>query len=212
VVTAVLIVAFVVFVNESVRQIPVNYARKGGRFGPNSSYIPLRLNQAGVVPIIFAVSLVLLPSLVGQFLVGVKDPRISSFASDILLTFSPSSFWYNVIYFLLVVGLTFFYTSFVFNPVKISEDLQKLGGFIPGIRPGTATQRYLKETLNKVTAVGAVFLGLVAILPSFFQNVIGVSNLAIGGTGVLIVVSVVLETVKSLESQLVMGRYERFLK
>jgi preprotein translocase subunit SecY len=210
---AVFIVGVIVFMNEATREIPVSYARRAGRGGGmSSSYIPLRLNQAGVVPIIFAVSLVLLPSLLSQFLVGVGNPKIANLAATINTYFKPSSLAYNIIYFFLVFGFTYFYTSVVFNPEKISENLQKGGGFIPGIRPGSQTTKYLSEILNRITMAGAVFLGLIAILPSFFQNVVGVANLAIGGTGILIVVSVVLQMVRDLEAQLVMKKYDTFLR
>lgn len=211
-VLSVFIVGVIVFMNEATRQIPVSYARRVGRTGLSSSYIPLRLNQAGVIPIIFAVSLVLLPSLIGQFLSASSDPRLSQFAAQIITLFNPTSVIYNLVYFLLVFGFTYFYTSVVFNPEKISENLQKSGGFIPGIRPGPQTTKYLNGVLNRVTLAGAVFLGLIAILPSFFQNAIGVANLAVGGTGILIVVSVVLELTREMEAQLVMKRYETFLR
>jgi len=211
-VLSVVIVAFIVFMNEATRQIPVNYARRVGRLGISSSYIPLRLNQAGVIPIIFAVSLVLLPSLIGQFLSGLGDSSLANFARNLANAFDPTSLIYNLTYFLLVFGFTYFYTSVVFNPEKISENLQKSGGFIPGIRPGSHTTKYLNAILNRITLAGATFLGLIAVMPSLFQNVIGVANLAVGGTGILIVVSVVLEVTRNLESQLVMKRYENFLK
>ena len=180
--------------------------------GLSSSYIPLRLNQAGVIPIIFAVSLVMLPSLLGQFLQASSDPRLSQLAIKVTTLFDPTSVVYNLLYFLLVFGFTYFYTSIVFNPERISENLQKSGGFIPGIRPGPQTSKYLNGVLNRITLVGATFLGLIAILPSFFQNIIGVANLAVGGTGILIVVSVVLEMTREMEAQLVMKRYETFLR
>lgn len=209
---AVVIVGLIVFMNEAVRQVPISYARRGGKGGlPFSSYLPLRLNQAGVIPIIFAVSLVLMPTMVSQFLAGVTNPKISSFVNFLTTVFNPRSTVYNLVYFTLVVGFTYFYTAVVFNPQKISENLQKNGGFIPGIRPGSQTANYLSFVLNRITLVGAIFLGLVAVLPSFFQNTIGVANLAIGGTGILIVVSVVLEVTRELESQLVMRKYEGFL-
>ena len=211
-VLAVVIVGLVVFMNEAARQIPVNYSRRIGRVGSQASYIPLRLNQAGVIPIIFAVSLVLLPSLLTQFLSGMGNIKIAQLATTISAAFNPDSFLYNVVYFLLVFGFTYFYTSVVFNPERISENLQKSGGFIPGIRPGSQTTKYLSKVLSRITMVGATFLGLIAILPSFFQGAIGVSNLAIGGTGILIVVSVVLEMTRELEAQLVMKRYETFLR
>lgn len=209
---SIIIVGLIVFMNEATRQIPVNYARRIGAPTFSHSYIPLRLNQAGVIPIIFAVSLVLLPSLLSQFLTGVSNPKIAQLAQHLSLAFNPNSLLYNAVYFLLVFGFTYFYTAVVFNPEKISENLQKSGGFIPGFRPGTQTTKYLSSVLNRITLAGAVFLGLVAILPSFFQNAIGVANLAIGGTGILIVVSVVLEVTRELEAQLVMKRYESFIR
>jgi preprotein translocase subunit SecY len=211
-VLATVIVGLIVFMNESTRQIPVNYARRVGRAGLSSSYIPLRLNQAGVIPIIFAVSLVLLPSMASQFLANVPNQKVAQLATRLSTVFNPASIAYNAIYFLLVFGFTYFYTAVVFNPEKISENLQKSGGYIPGIRPGTQTTKYLSHVLNRITLVGAAFLGLIAILPSFFQNAIGVANLAIGGTGILIVVSVVLEMTRDVEAQLVMKRYETFLR
>lgn len=209
---AIVIVGLIVFMNEAMRKIPINYARRAGRAAMSSSYLPLRLNQAGVIPIIFAVSLVLLPSLISQILGGVASPKVAELAIRISQAFNPQKLIYNVFYFLLVFGFTYFYTAIVFNPEKIAENLQKNGGFIPGIRPGPQTAKYLSSVLNKITLVGAAFLGLIAILPSLFQNVIGVANLAIGGTGILIVVSVVLEFTREIESQLVMRRYEGFLR
>jgi len=211
-IVAVVIVGLVVFMNEATRQIPISYARRAGKASVGSSYLPLRLNQAGVIPIIFAVSLVLLPSLVSQILGGLPNQQIAQFATRLSQAFNPQSLLYNVFYFLLVCGFTYFYTAVVFNPEKISENLQKNGGFIPGIRPGTQTTHYLSGILNRITLVGAIFLGLIAILPSFFQNAIGVANLAIGGTGILIIVSVVLEFTREIESQLVMRKYEGFLR
>ena len=209
---AALIIGLIVFMNEATRQIPINYARRVGRAGLSSAYLPLRLNQAGVIPIIFAVSLVLMPSLVSQFLSGVSNPQVAQLATKIATSFNPQSFIYNLFYFLLVFGFTYFYTAIVFNPEKISENLQKNGGFIPGIRPGAQTAKYLSNVLNRITLVGATFLGLIAVMPSFFQNAIGVANLAIGGTGILIVVSVVLEITRELESQMVMKKYDAFIR
>jgi preprotein translocase subunit SecY len=210
---AVVIVGLIVFMNEAVRRVPISYARRAGRgMSAIASYLPLRLNQAGVIPIIFAVSLVLMPSIVSQFLVGSGNANLANLAGTIAALFNPQSILYNLFYFLLVFGFTYFYTSVVFNPAKISENLQKNGGFIPGIRPGTATAKFLSFVLNRITLVGATFLGLIAILPSFFQNFIGVANLAVGGTGILIVVSVVLEVTRELEAQLVMRRYEGFVR
>lgn len=209
---SILVVGLVIFVGESARQIPIHYARKRtiGTL-PASSYLPLRLNQAGVIPIIFAVSLVLMPSMLGQFLGNSSNVNIANFARGISTSFNPQSFLYNFVYFFLVFGFTYFYTAVVFNPEKISENLQKGGGFIPGVRPGGETAKYLSFVLSRITIVGGAFLGLVAVLPSFFQNSIGVANLAIGGTGVLIVVSVALEVIREIEGELVMGRYDRLI-
>lgn len=209
---SVVVVGLIVFMNEATRQIPISYARRGakGSIG-TASYLPLRLNQAGVIPIIFAVSLVLLPSLVTQFLSSSGNPQILSVAHFFANNFNPKSLAYNGFYFLLVLGFTFFYTAVVFNPEKISENLQKNGGFVPGIRPGVETAKYLSFVLNRITLVGASFLGLIAVLPSFFQNAIGVANLAIGGTSILIVVSVVLDITRELEAQLVMKKYDSFI-
>ncbi len=206
-----LVVGLIIFVGESVRQIPIQYARKrtGGTLS-SSSYLPLRLNQAGVIPIIFAVSLVLAPSLIGQFLAGSSNPAVAGVARWISVSFNPQSLIYNFTYFFLVFGFTYFYTAVVFNPEKIAENLQKGGGFVPGIRPGKETSKYLAFVLSRITVVGGLFLGLVAVMPSLFTNFIGVANLAIGGTGVLIVVSVVLEMIREIEGELVMGRYDRF--
>jgi len=172
----------------------------------------LRLNQAGVIPIIFAVSLVLAPSLISQFLSNSGNAAIAQIASTINQVFTPQSLVYNIVYFILVFGFTYFYTAVVFNPEKISENLQKGGGYIPGIRPGKETAKYLSFVLSRITLVGGAFLGLIAVLPSFFQKTIGVANLAIGGTGILIVVSVVLEIARELEGELAMRKYEAFVK
>jgi len=211
---ALVIIAVIVFMNEAVRKIPIHYSRRTGRFAtsPVSSYLPLRLNQAGVIPIIFAVSLVLLPSLISQFLAGSRNLQLAKFAGNIGHIFNPQSLVYNLVYFILVFGFTYFYTAVVFNPDKISENLQKGGGYIPGIRPGTQTSEYLSFVLSRITMIGGLFLGLVAVLPSFFQETIGIANLAIGGTGVLIVVSVVLEVARELEGELSMRKYETFVR
>lgn len=206
-----LVMGLIIFVNEAIRQIPISYA-KSTNLRQSSSYLPLRLNQAGVIPIIFAVSLVLMPSMVTQFLGASGNQNVINFATNIQRYFDPQSVLYNVIYFLLVVGFTYFYTSVVFNPEKISENLQKSGGFIPGIRPGSSTIKYLNFILNRITLVGAVFLGLVAVLPSLVQGTVGVTNLAIGGTGVLIAISVVLEIIREVEGEMITTRYERFTK
>lgn len=209
---ALAVMALIIFVNEAIRQIPISYAKATRGLKQAQSYLPLRLNQAGVIPIIFAVSLVLMPSMISQFLGTSNNPTLVNIMTAIQRFFSPASVSYNITYFLLVVGFTFFYTSVVFNPEKIAENLQKSGGFIPGIRPGISTIKYLTFVLNRITVVGAVFLGLIAVLPSLIQGGIGVSNLAIGGTGVLIVISVVLEIIREIEGDLLMSKYEGYTK
>lgn len=206
-----LVMGLIIFVNEAIRQIPISYS-KSTNLRQSASYLPLRLNQAGVIPIIFAVSLVLMPSMIVQFLGTSGNQTLLNVATNIQRYFDPQSLVYNVIYFLLVVGFTYFYTSVVFNPEKISENLQKSGGFIPGIRPGSATIKYLNFILNRITLVGAVFLGLVAILPSLIQGTIGVTNLAIGGTSILIAISVVLEIIREVEGEMLTSRYDRYVR
>lgn len=212
---ALLLVAGIVLVNEGTRQIPIQYAKRirGGKvYGGQSTYLPLKINQAGVIPIIFAVSLVLIPGMAGRYLEGVGNEIIAKGARILVRVFDPSHILYNIIYFLLVVGFTYFYTAVTFNPDKIADDIKGHGGFIPGIRPGRPTSDYLNRVLARITLAGAVFLGLVAVLPSLAQNITGVAALTLGGTGILIVVSVVLETMRQLESQMIMRDYEGFLE
>lgn len=212
---AFLVIAGIVLINEAVRQVPVFYAKqvKGNKiYGGQNTHIPLRLNQAGVIPIIFAVSLVLIPSLLGNYLSTAKNPFLHNIAIAITTWFNPTGLIYNAIYFVLVVGFTYFYTAVVFNPKKIAEDIQKYGGFVPGIRPGAPTAHFLNSVLTRITLVGALFLGIIAIFPTIAKEITGIQTLLLGGTGILIVVTVILETVKSLEAQLVMRNYEGFLK
>ncbi|HLB60983.1 MAG TPA: preprotein translocase subunit SecY [Patescibacteria group bacterium] len=212
---AIAVIGGIVMVNEAVRRVPIAYAKRvrgKALYGGSSTHLPLRLNQAGVIPIIFAVSMVLLPTMLASFLGQVPNRAIASFFIRVSEIFNPNSFFYNAFYFLLVIGFTYFYTAITFNPTKIAGEIQKYGGFIPGIRPGAATAQYLNYILTRITLVGALFLGIIAVLPAVAQAITGVSIFVIGGTGVLIVVSVVLETVKTLEAQLVMRSYEGFLK
>lgn len=208
-----LVVAAVVFVNEAIRRIPIKYARRvrGAAYGNQTSFLPMKVNQAGMIPIIFAVSLVLMPSLVARFLASSGNPDLVGFGLTLDRWFNPGGFAYNLFYFLMVMGFTFFYTAVVFNPDKISDSVKKNGGFIPGIRPGKPTADYLSYVLLRITLAGAVFLGLVAIMPALVQLFTNVGNLTLGGAGILIVVSVVLETVKQLEGRLVMRNYEGFV-
>ncbi|KKS33253.1 MAG: Protein translocase subunit SecY [Candidatus Amesbacteria bacterium GW2011_GWA2_42_12] len=214
-IVSLVVVVSIVFMNEASRNIAVAYARRvrGGKvYGGQATHLPLRLNQAGVIPIIFAVSMVLIPSLVARFLEQVNNPAVVNAARTVATFMTPNGTAYNVIYFALVVGFTYFYTAVVFNPQKIAEEIKKYGGFIPGIRPGEPTAQYLNWVLNRITLVGAIFLGVIAILPAIVQRGFNISTLSIGGTGILIVVSVVLETTKSLQSQMSIRSYDSFLK
>lgn len=203
----------IVRTGEAVREIPIQSARRGSSSlgAVSSSHLPLRLNQAGVIPIIFAVSFMLIPGMLSQVLGRVSQPALATFATTLSNLLSPSSALYNILYFVLVVAFTYFYTAVVFNPEKIAKDLRSSGSFIPGIRPGPNTVDYLNFVLTRITLVGASFLGLVAILPSIMSGFTGIASLAIGGTSVLIVVSVVLEILKTINSQLYMYSYDKFL-
>ncbi|MCL4418847.1 preprotein translocase subunit SecY [Patescibacteria group bacterium] len=214
-VMAVVVIASIVIINEATRQITVYYAKRvrGNKmYGGQSTHLPLRLNQAGVIPIIFAVSLVLLPSLIANYLTASKNVALHNIATSITIWLNPLGILYNVLYFLLVVGFTYFYTAVIFNPKKIAEEIQKYGGFIPGIRPGTPTANYLNYILTRITLAGAIFLGIIAIFPTIARTFTNVQNLILGGTGILIVVSVVLETIKAIEAQLVMRSYDSYTK
>lgn len=214
-VMALLVIGSIVIINEATRQITVYYAKqvRGNKmYGGQSTHLPLRLNQAGVIPIIFAVSLVLLPSIISNYLAVSKILILHNIGVAITTWFSPTGLFYNATYFILVVGFTYFYTAVVFNPKKIAEEIQKYGGFIPGIRPGTPTASYLNYILTRITLAGAIFLGIIAIFPTIARFLTNIQNLALGGTGILIVVSVVLETIKAIEAQLVMRNYEGFAK
>jgi preprotein translocase subunit SecY len=208
-------IAGVILVNEATRRIPVHYAKRvrGNKmYGGQSTHLPLRLNQAGVIPIIFAVSLVLLPSMLGNYLVSSANSTLANIGQFMTTFFNPDSAQYNILYFLLVVGFTYFYTAVVFNPQKIAGEIQKYGGFIPGIRPGAQTTKYLNYILNRITLVGAMFLGLIAIIPTIVKFATSQQNAIIGGTSILIVVSVILEIFKSMEANLVTRNYEEFLR
>lgn len=208
-----IVIAAVVFISQAVRKVPVYYAKriKGNTMSQGgTNYLPLKLNQAGVIPIIFAVSFVLFPQLIGNFLQYSSNPTLAGIAQFLATNFQATGFAYNFSYFVLVVAFTFFYTMVVFTPQKIADEIQKHGGFIPGIRPGNATKQYLEKVLYRITTVGAFFLGLIAILPAVVSQVTGITDLAIGGTGILIVVSVILETFKTIDAQLVMKSYDKF--
>jgi preprotein translocase subunit SecY len=206
---ALTVIAGVVIVNDAERKIPVSYAKRvrGNKmYGGVSTYLPLRLNQAGVIPIIFAISVLLFPQFFGQIF-SIFSPTIGTKINDIFQDFTNNHFLYGLSYFILVFIFTYFYTAIVFNAEEISKNLQRSGGFIPGIRPGLPTAHYLSAIISRITLFGAVFLGMIAVLPVITQRITGTS-FSIGGTALLIVVSVALETAKQLDSELKVREYE----
>lgn len=204
-----LIVAGVVVVTEAERPIPVTYAKqvRGDHVaGGTQTYLPLRVNQAGVIPIIFALSILLFPQLIGNFLANSSSPILLSISKG-LLWFIANTWLYSLFYFIFVFLFTYFYTAVTFDPDQLATNLQKNGAFIPGIRPGIATREYIAKILNRITMMGAVFLGLIAVLPLIIRAITGITAFAIGGTALLIVVSVVLDLIKKVEAQLSMREY-----
>ena len=209
----VVVVGLVVMMNEAERRIPVQYAKRVvGRkmYGGQSTHIPIKVASAGVIPIIFAMSIMSFPSTIAGFF-GVTS-QTGGFWGGFLKIFSSTSWVYAILYFLLIIFFTYFYTAIQFNPIEMSNNMKKNGGFIPGIRPGRPTSEYISKTLSRITLVGAIFLGLIAILPIFINLGLGINNFAIGGTSLLIVVGVALETVKDMESQMLMRHYKGFLE
>jgi len=212
IVLALLMVTGVVFVTEAERRIPISYAKRvrGTKmYGGISSYLPLRVLQAGVMPIIFAISMLLFPQFFTQ-IVSAFSPTWGSNLTNWLNPIYNNLFLYSFLYFILVVVFTYFYTAITFDPKEISKNLQQSGGFVLGIRPGEATGEYIRKLMSRVTLFGAIFLGLIAVAPSFMRLISGVPNLVIGGTSLLIVVAVALETVKQINSQLILREYEGF--
>ena len=205
-----LVIAGVVFINEGDRRIPINYAKRVRgikMYGGVSSYLPIRVNQAGVIPIIFAISALLFPQFFAQ-LAAVFSKDFSVKLTAIVNQFFNNQIIYMIIYFILVVAFTYFYTAITFDPKEISRNLQRSGGFISGIRPGDNTSDFLSKIVNRVTFTGALFLGIIAILPHLTQLAAGVKSLSIGGTALLIVVSVALEIKNQINAQLIMREYE----
>lgn len=209
VVVAVLVTAAVVVITEAERPIPVTYAKqvRGGKtYGGVSTYIPLRVNQAGVIPIIFALSIILFPQMIFSFLQGSDSQNMKEFA-ETALYYITNPWIYSSFYFVLVFFFTYFYTAVTFDPQSVSTNLQKSGAFIPGVRPGAATAEYLGNVVTRITLFGALFLGLIAVLPMAMQGVTGDSSFAIGGTALLIVVSVVLDLVGKVDAQVSIREY-----
>ena len=211
---ALAVLVTIVIFNEAHRRIPVQYARslyRGGRMYRQSggTHIPIRVNSAGMIPVIFAMALLIFPGVVASFF---ADPLGGGFANTIVNLFSQGSGFYWAMYFLLVMGFTFFYAMIVFQQQNLGETLQRQGAFVPGIRPGKTTQQYLNRIITRITWAGALFLAFVAISPFILQNITGVQVLVLPSIGMLIVVGVALDTMRQLEAQLMMRRYEGFLK
>jgi len=206
-------VGAIVFVQEATRRIPVQYAKRvrGTRmYGGQSTHIPLRVNSAGMIPLIFAMSMMLFPGTIASYFVGSDNGVVAQAASFVYHTFNSTGPVYWILYFVLVVAFTFMYTIIIYQQQNLADNLQKYGGFVPGIRPGRPTNQYLMQVLTRITWLGAIFLGVVAVLP-FFARDLG-PNLVLSSTGLLIVVGVVLDTMKQLEAQLLMRNYEGFIK
>ncbi|MFA6300832.1 MAG: preprotein translocase subunit SecY [Candidatus Paceibacterota bacterium] len=208
-VVGILILAGIVLVTEAERPIPVTYAKRvrGMKmYGGGSTYLPLRVNQAGVIPIIFALSILLFPQMIGTFLSRFSNVIVAKI-SGFLIAFNQTSVLYAILYFIFVFMFTYFYTAVTFDPEELSTNLQKNGAFIPGIRPGPSTSEYISKVLSRITLLGAVFLGFVAVLPLIMQFITGNKSFAIGGTSILIVVSVVLDLIKKVDAQVSMREY-----
>jgi preprotein translocase subunit SecY len=210
---SIMVVAGIVISNEGTRNIPITFARRmrsgDGAGGSVESFLPLKVNQAGVIPIIFAMSIMLFPGMVSGVLANSSNPAVANIAGKVADIFA-NQLIYGILYFILVVAFTFFYTAVTFDPKSVAENLQRQGGFIANIRPGEPTVEYLNYITNRVTLSGALFLGFIAVLPFIVQGLTGIQTLTIGGTGVLIVVAVVIEIIKQVEAQLVMRNYDGF--
>jgi preprotein translocase subunit SecY len=203
------VVTAVVVITEAERPVPVTYAKRlrGMKFfGGASTYLPLRLNQAGVIPIIFALSLLLIPQMMASFFATSAYPWLAS-ASQFVLNMFQHLGVYGAVYFVLVFLFTYFYTAVTFDPHQISENLQKNGAFIPGVRPGGSTMEYLGRVITRITFVGALFLAIIAVLPIAMQSITGITSLALGGTALLIVVSVILDLARRIDAQISIREY-----
>ena len=214
VVLFVAVVWIITFMQDSERRIPIQYAKRVvGRkmYGGQTNHIPIKVAMAGVMPIIFAMSIMSLPATIGYFF-GVTATSGHAFWSDFIALFSTNNVVYAILYFFLIIGFNYFYIAMQYNPVQIANDLKKNNGAIPGYRPGKPTSDFIHNSLSKVTLVGAIFLGIIAIFPIIFQNLTGITGLSLGGTTILIVVGVALETVRALESQMMMRHHKGFLE
>ena len=205
------VIVGIIFVQEAFRNVPVSYARKmrsGGVSGV-ASHLPIRVNIAGVIPIIFAMSILIVPGVIAKYLENARTIWIATAAKFVETTIN-NQLYYGILYFVLVVLFTFFYTGIVFKPDQVAENLQKQSGFIPGIRPGTETKEYIAKIVIRITMFGALFLGVIAILPYIMKAATNITTIALGGTGILILVSVIIETMRQVQAQIVMHTYENY--
>jgi len=210
IVIALAIIAGIIMVNEGQRRIPIQYAKRvvGRRlYGGQSTFLPLKVNTGGVIPIIFAMSLMMFPATIGQF-----TGQTSAFNRFLDNYFHFGSVAYNILYAILIVFFTYFYVALIYNPMDVAENVKKYGGFIPGIRPGRPTAEYIDRVLSRLTLAGGIFLALIAILPNFIIGITGITSLWFGGTALLIMVGVALDTMKQIESHLLLRSYEGFVK
>ena len=213
IIVAAVALLLIIFMNEGVRNIPVSYARRvrGNRsYGGVDTNLPIKVNASGVVPIIFAVSMVLFPTIIAQFLAQAKSAQVQHIGT-LITNFFNNQWYYAAVYFILVIAFTYFYTFIIFQPKQMAENLQKQSGFVPGIRPGIDTEGYLYSVIQRLTFVGAIFLGLIAVLPIFTQQFTKVQTLSLGGTSLLIVVSVVLEVMRQVRAQLITRTYDTYI-
>jgi preprotein translocase subunit SecY len=210
-VIAILTISGVVFITEGQRNIPVIYAKRmrGARaFGGSQTFLPLRVNMAGVIPIIFAISIVLIPTMVAQLFMRAKTEWLADLSTKTIALFQNQTF-YGILYFILVFCFTYFYTTVIFHPDRVADNLQKQGGYVPGIRPGRPTAEFIQRTINRIMPAGALFLAIIAVLPILMQQSLGTATMTIGGSSLLIVVSVAIEIVNQVNSQLTMREYEQ---
>lgn len=215
VVFAFVVIAGIVFMTEAIRKVRLQYAKRvrgSAIYESGQTYLPLRINQTGVLPLMFAVSMVLIPSFAARLFLNVPNEAVRNVANFITLRFQPNTLLYEVVYFAMVFAFTYFSTAVFFDPEDLAEELKKSGAFVPGIRPGKPTAAHINYIVTRITLVGALFLGVMAILPAVVSKVTNVTSLTIGGTGLLIVVSVVLETVKQIQSLLVSQNYDKFIE
>lgn len=206
------VIILIIYANEGQRQIPVSYARRVRglkNYGGVDTHLPIRVNTAGVIPIIFAMSIMIFPGVAAKYFTQARSEWLASAASWVSNLFNNNLF-YGALYFLLVIAFTFFYTGIILKPTQIAENLQKQGGFVPGVRPGKETADFLSRIISRINLTGAVFLGIIAVLPFIVQAATKINTLAIGGTGVLIMVSVIIETMRQLQAQLLMREYETY--